>query len=133
MTQHRLALLAGVSTPTISRFENGEKDLQLSSVMRILSVLGIVDSRTLIFTHPRPVYDAALDAVRFQGRCGTAVVRCAISREALEDHFAGARKNVLKSFTAHQTLIEHEARRLYFLPRLEPDGAVLIRTLDLVR
>lgn len=43
LTQVRLAQLAGVSTPTLSRFENNEKDIQLSTVLRILTVLGMTD------------------------------------------------------------------------------------------
>ncbi len=53
LTQKQLALLAGVSTPTLSRFENGEKDIQLSSVMVILTTLGMVDQRKLVFSEPR--------------------------------------------------------------------------------
>jgi DNA-binding XRE family transcriptional regulator len=48
LTQQRLAELAGVSTPTISRSENGAKDIQLSSVTSILGVLGMIDDRALI-------------------------------------------------------------------------------------
>lgn len=39
-TQKRLALLANVSTPTISRFENNNQDLKLSSALAIVKVLG---------------------------------------------------------------------------------------------
>jgi predicted transcriptional regulator len=40
-TQKRLALLAEVSTPTISRFENMDQDMKLSSALAILKALGI--------------------------------------------------------------------------------------------
>lgn len=40
-TQKRLSLLANVSTPTISRFENNNDDIKLSSALAILKVLGI--------------------------------------------------------------------------------------------
>ena len=40
-TQKRLALLADVSTPTVSRFENMAEDIKLSSALAILKVLGI--------------------------------------------------------------------------------------------
>ena len=49
LTQKQLAALANVSTPTVSRFENAEKDLQLSTVLAILDVLGMTDKRTLSF------------------------------------------------------------------------------------
>lgn len=41
ITQKRLALLANVSTPTISRFENNDQDIKLSSVLAIINVLGV--------------------------------------------------------------------------------------------
>jgi len=34
---------------TISRFEQNDKDIQLSSVLAILDVLGMTDKRTLYF------------------------------------------------------------------------------------
>jgi len=43
LTQVRLAQLVGISTPTISRFEKGEKDIQISTALRILTVLGMTD------------------------------------------------------------------------------------------
>ena len=49
LTQKQLAALADVSTPTVSRFEQAEKDLQLSSMLAILDVLGMTDKRALVF------------------------------------------------------------------------------------
>jgi transcriptional regulator with XRE-family HTH domain len=45
MTQGHLAALAKVSRSTLSRFENKSGDVQLSSVLRILSVLDMVDRK----------------------------------------------------------------------------------------
>jgi transcriptional regulator with XRE-family HTH domain len=42
LTQQRLAVIADVSTPTLSRFENGEKNIQLASALAILKALGLV-------------------------------------------------------------------------------------------
>ena len=54
LTQQRLAELAGVSTPTVSHFESGQKDLQLSTITSILGVLGMLDERTLILRDADP-------------------------------------------------------------------------------
>lgn len=43
-TQQRLAALASISTPTVSRFENHKEDIQLSSILAILKVLGMLDT-----------------------------------------------------------------------------------------
>jgi len=123
--------MAGVSTPTISRFENGEKDVQLSSVMSILTVLGMVDQRQLIFPDPEEWYDKHRMSVFFNGKDGDTVVQCIISREALEDHFGDDKEAPLKIFKANGERIEHEARRKYLGNQLEADGSILIRTGDL--
>ena len=43
ISQRRLAAIAEVSQPTISRFEQRKDDIQLSSAIKILSVLGLVE------------------------------------------------------------------------------------------
>ena len=40
-TQRRLAMYAGVSTPTLNRFEQARQDIQLSSALAILRSLGM--------------------------------------------------------------------------------------------
>ncbi len=131
LTQQRLATLAGVSTPTVSRFESGAKDIQLSSVTTILAVLGMVDERILIFPKSDARYDPIRMVVLFDGKDGEKTVPCAISWEALEDHFDGDKKNPAKVFRTNRERIEHEARRKYLAGRLEPDGSVLIKTENL--
>ena len=43
VTIRRLAAMANVSLPTVVRFEKNERDIQLSSALRILDALGMVD------------------------------------------------------------------------------------------
>src|SRR2546428_9146032 len=81
LTQKQLASLAKVSTPTMSRLENAEKDLQVSSVLAILDVLGMSDKRTLVFTDPEHQRGAG-DGIVFWGQDGETKVRCCISRES---------------------------------------------------
>jgi transcriptional regulator with XRE-family HTH domain len=130
LTQQRLAKLAEVSTPTVSRFEGGEKDIQLSSALRLLGVLGLLDRRMLVFAEPDARYNSEKDIVAFWGRDGDKEVRCAISREAIDDRFKGDGKDKFKVYAANREAIEHEARRKYLAGKLEKDGSVLIRTAD---
>lgn len=130
LTQAKLGDLAGVSTPTISRFESGEADIQLSTVLAILGILGMTDKRMLVFPAPEEFYDRIHLVVGFTGEDGERVIHCAISMEALEDHFGGDFKNPLKSFIANRERIEHEARRKYITRKLEADGSVLVKTED---
>jgi hypothetical protein len=68
--------------------------------------------------------------VTFWGQDGENRVRCAISREALDDHFQGDNKDKLGVFMANRQAIELKARRKYLDGETEPDGSVLIRTGD---
>jgi hypothetical protein len=58
-------------------------------------------------------------------------VRCEISREALDDNFRGDGKDKVQVFRANRKAIEEFARKKYLAGQIEPDGSVLIRTLDL--
>jgi cytidine deaminase len=127
----RLGELAGVSTPTISHFEGGERDIQLSTVTNILGVLGMLDERVLVFNGVHAHYDPMRMVVLFKGQDGEKTIPCAISREALDDHFDGDNKDKLKVFKASRERIEHEARRKYLADLVESDGSVLIKAMDL--
>ena len=56
-----------------------------------------------------------------------------ISRQALDDNFKGAAKNKMQVFRANRKAIEEFARRKYLAGQIEPDGSVLIRTVDIHR
>lgn len=45
LSQRHLAAIAGVSQPTVSRFEQQKKDIQLSSAFAILDVLGLLEEQ----------------------------------------------------------------------------------------
>ncbi|MGC2621258.1 MAG: DUF1488 family protein [Acidobacteriaceae bacterium] len=91
------------------------------------------ENKELIFPTPEERYDASRDAVVFSGQDRTQRIRCAISREALDDHFGGDQKNKLDVFRKHIQAIEEIARRKYLSGHVEPDGTVLIRTADIPR
>lgn len=129
LTQRQLAMLAKVSTPTVSRFELAAKDVQLSSALAILDVLGMADKRTLVFDEPA-TRDAD-DSIIFWGSDGETWLRFRISREALDDHFSeGDRLRPDAVFKKHRHEIEGLARRKYLLGQKEADATVLIKTLD---
>jgi transcriptional regulator with XRE-family HTH domain len=128
VTQKQLASLSKVSTPTISRFEQNDKDIQLSSGLAILDVLGMTDRRTLVFPEQKVHNDFGIGIV-FWGQEAKKRVRCVISREALYDHFSDEdRLRPETAFKKYRLQIEAFARKKYILGQLEPDGSVLIRT-----
>jgi len=85
----------------------------------------------LRFPDPREAFIFNREVVVFWGQDGETRVQCAISREALDDHFKGDNKDKLEVFRANRQAIEEEARKKYLAGATEPDGSVLIRTLDL--
>jgi transcriptional regulator with XRE-family HTH domain len=129
ITQEKLAKLAGVSTPTISRFESAEENIEMSSVLNILQVLGMRDSRTLEFPNSKEKYDSERGVIVFTGVDRGKKVKCAISFEALDDHFENG-QNPLKNFIKNRAIIENEAKRKYLNNNLENDGSILIKSDD---
>jgi transcriptional regulator with XRE-family HTH domain len=90
LPMRRLAAQANVSLPTVLRFEKNERDIQLSSVLAILNVLGMVAKRVegalLIKGPPEGPYE-----VRFApnaGAGGELETRPAANRAALEEILA---------------------------------------------
>jgi hypothetical protein len=112
----------------VSRFENGEEDIQLSSAMKILGTLGMVDKRQLVFPKPRGRLDFDRDVIEFWGEDGHKKVRCTISVEALEGHFCGS--NAKKIYMENRDKIEKIACQKYLGGFLELDGSVMIRLGD---
>ena len=84
ITQQRLALIAQVSTPTISKFESGSEDIELSSVLRILHALGMADKRMLVFLEEEQKYDFNPKIIIFRGQDGEKEIICAISQVAFK-------------------------------------------------
>ncbi len=123
--------MADVSTPTLSRFENGEKDIQLSTVISILNVLGMNDKRHLIFSAQNEYDKPSRMCVIFTGQDSDKIIQCAISWEALQDYFrSDGRKNNLKVFQANRESIQQAARRKYLAGNFEVDGSILLKSSD---
>ncbi|HVH70566.1 MAG TPA: DUF1488 family protein, partial [Candidatus Dormibacteraeota bacterium] len=84
-------------------------------------------------TFPAPMESLVFgrDMVLFYGQDGEAVVRCAITGEALDVHFQGGGRDKLEVFGANRQPIEQEVRRRYLAGDTELDGSILIRSGDL--
>ena len=133
LTQERLAAIAYVSTPTVSRLEGGDKNIQLSSALAILEALGMVEKRLLEFPDDTARYDDRRDAVLFRGEAAGEDVYCAIGREAIEDHFkpkGGGNAARIAAFKRHRRTIEELAERKFRARQFDPDGTILIRSSD---
>lgn len=133
LTQQRLAAIADVSTPTVSRFEGGDKNIQLTTALAILDALGLVARPAIEFPDKIERVDFDRDIVLFSARTPEGEVTCAISGEALIDHFEArgmSERALLAAFRAHRFEIEELARRIFLARRRQADGTVLVRTED---
>lgn len=118
-------MIARISTPTISRFESGRTDIELTSVLNILNALGMTDRKELLFFDNGYKYEFMRGVTYFRGKDNDKEIICGISQEALDDFFQG-------EFKKNRKEIEHHIRRKYLNNELEPDGSVIIRTNDLI-
>lgn len=94
-------------------------------------VLWSLERRNLTFREPKENYVFDRRIVVFWGQDGEKRVRCEISAAALDDHFGGDNKDKLEVFRGNRRAIEEHARRKYVAGLTEPDGSVLIRTVEL--
>lgn len=89
------------------------------------------ENKELTFPVPDERYDKSRESVVFWGQDRAQRVRCAISREALDDHFQGDNKDKLDVFRTNRQRIEEIARTKYLAGQIEPNGSVEIRTADI--
>ncbi len=108
-----------------------DTDIEPFSAFVAKRVRWSLEQHDLRFPEAEEKYDVNRDVVVFWGQDGKARVRCAISSEAIDDHFNGDDKDKLDVFRASRQAIELKARRKYLDGETEPDGSVLIRTADL--
>ncbi len=94
----------------------------------------IIFGLDLKFSDPVPHYDFDRDVVTFVGEAGRAAVRCAISREALDDNFKAttdlSKKQRLEKFKKNRPTIEMMAREKYLNWPVEEPESVLIKTME---
>lgn len=104
---------------------------------RALHLLGMtrraLPDHALRFADAPPRYDFSREVVSFEAQAGHERVLCAISREALEDHFGAdglGKEGRLDLFRKHRREIEELARLVYLDRPIPADGTVLITTAD---
>jgi hypothetical protein len=94
----------------------------------------LVPGLDLRFTDSPGRYDFDRDTVVFAGESRGERVLCAISREALEDHFGAdgqTKEQRIETFRKNRGEIERMAREVYLNRPVPFDGSVLIRTAEI--
>lgn len=104
-------------------------------MLAILDALGMLEAPALTFADYAARHDRDRDTVLFEGRNADDVrVPCAISGEALDDHFDArgtSNRARVAAFRNNRRRIEELARQKYAAGRTEPDGSILVRTRDI--
>jgi hypothetical protein len=107
------------------------RDTLLKTVGRLRSLIPELD---LTFSEPVPQHDFERDVVTFIGDALGSNVHCAISREALDDHFGPTtnlnKEQRLDKFRKNRSMIERMAQEKYLHWPIEEPEAVLIKTME---
>lgn len=115
----------------LSRISVSTRDKVLRTIARSRN---IIPGLKLAFVDSAARYDFERDMVTFVGEAGGAVVRCAISREALDDNFGAttglSNQQRIEKFRKNRSLIEKLTREKYLNWPVEEPEAVLIRTAE---
>lgn len=106
------------------------RDITLKTVGGRRSMVAGID---LTFNNPPARYDFSRDVVVFTGKAFGQPVACAISREALDDHFGTDgldQEGRVQAFLKNRSKIEAMTRTKYLTGLVEEPDAVLITTSD---
>jgi hypothetical protein len=120
-------LLAG----GLGKVDANARDLTLKAVDGRRSLIPGLD---LMFDNPPARYDASRDVVFFAGDALGSRVTCAISREALDDHFGAdglGQKGRVEIFLKNRSRIEGMARTKYLDWAVDQPGSILLKTGDI--
>jgi hypothetical protein len=123
--QSRKMLLSGMK-----HLSPEARDLLLRALKRPREILPGME---LTFSDPYPRYDSNREVVSFVGEALGHPVRCAVSREALEDHFGAAgrdKEGRLASFHSNRSRIERMVKTKYLSWPVEEPESVLLTTMD---
>ncbi len=80
---------------------------------------------------PQETNDIRHYMVAFPALVNGTRVDCAISYQALRNHFGADYEDPLPAFTTHRQRIEQLAAQFIRQQRFEPDGTILIRSYDI--
>jgi hypothetical protein len=110
-----------------------DADVRDSTLKTVGAPRSVIPGLDLESSAPRARYDSDRDVIIFSGEAGGRLVHCAVSGEALEDHFGADgvdRDGRLKIFRAHRSTFEEMARTKYMTWPVQDVGSVLIKTDD---
>jgi len=110
-------------------------DVELGPFTTLLAqrVRWALEKHDLRFPEQTAKFDFDREVVVFFGEDGKARVRCAISREALDDDLQADTRDKVEVFRENRNVIEQAARQKYVAGDTETDGSILIHTGELAK
>jgi hypothetical protein len=115
----------------LSQITPKTRDIFLKAINLTRTAIPGID---LAFSDSPPRYDSERDVIVFVGEALGHTVRCAISREALDDNFGATsgstKEERLGKFRRNRQIIERMAREKYLNFPVDEAETVLIRTID---
>ena len=91
---------------------------------------------TFMFDPNRAAYDGSVDSVSFYAEGDGQPIACSVSREALQDHARTSGRSgeqLLDIFHDNASALGRLAKRKFQTRAFEPNGSILIRSVDLSR
>jgi fido (protein-threonine AMPylation protein) len=110
-----------------------EADIDAFSTLTAQRVRWSLERHELKFPKREEKFDFDREVVLFYGLDGKTRVRCAISREALDDDFGADGRDKVEVFRENREVIEKWARQKYAAGDTETEGSVLIHSGELAK
>jgi fido (protein-threonine AMPylation protein) len=123
----RKAYLAALDRASI------DVDIKPFTTLLAQRVRWALEKHDLTFPDQTKKFDFDREVVLFFGQDGKTSIRCAISRESLDDEFRGDDREKVEVFLENRKVIEEAARQKYLAGDTETDGSILIHSGELVK
>jgi len=124
-TRDRNAYLAALDRASI------DMDIKPFTTLIAQRVRWVLEKHELKFPEQEEKFDFEREVVFFFGHDGDSRVRCAISREALDDDSRGDDRDKVEVFRENRAAIEQGVQQKYAVGDTETDGSVLIHSGEL--
>jgi fido (protein-threonine AMPylation protein) len=108
-----------------------DMDIKPFATLIAQRVRWILEKHELKFPDQAEKWDLEGEVVLFFGQDGENRVRCAISREALDDDFRAEKRDKVEVFRENRAALEQGARQKYAAGDTETDGSILIHSGEL--
>ena len=117
----------------LAALDRASIDVELNPFTALIAqrVRWALEKHDLTFPDQTAKFDFDHEVVLFFGQDGKTRVRCAISREALDDDFRGDDPEKVGVFRENRKVVEETARQKYIAGDTETDGSILIHSGEL--